>query len=405
MNLNEPLFVEKRIIMTPGPVEADPRVLSAMTNPIIHQFDQTFTNLMDNVMAMTRKMFKTNSKQAFAIDGSARAGIEAVLGSIIHEGTKVYVPIGGRFGHLLAEIAKRSGANVHTSEVPLGESHSYDKLKKEMDAFTPDIVAVVHGESSTGARQPLKDLGDYCHKTDTLLIVDGVATVLGEAFEMDEWKIDAAVTGSQKCLGAPAGMALIAYNDKVKAIIDKRRKVDQGLDLQDENPNFIPSNYLDLSQLQAYWSNERLNHHTEATSMLYAIHEALRLALLEGIDERINRHALNMKALKAGLKTLGLDFFENQHTSLNTITCIKVPETIEPDILRADLIKYFNIEIAPGFGPLKDSVFRVGAMGYSSRRHNILLFLSALESLMGTYGRTPKNGSALNAALGVYNSN
>jgi (S)-ureidoglycine-glyoxylate aminotransferase len=402
MKANEPLFIEKRIIMTPGPVEADPRVLSAMTNPIVHQFDPVFTNLMDEVKEMIRRIFKTNAEQAFAINGSARAGIEALLTAIIQKGTRVYIPIAGRFGHLLAEIAKRAGANVHTSEVALGQVHSFDTLKREMEYFKPHVVAIVHGESSTGTKQPLKELGAYCIKTGALFMVDGVATVLGEPFEMDAWNIDAAVTGSQKCLAAPAGMSLVAYNDKIKGIVDKRKKVDQGLDPSSDNPKFIASNYLDLSQLQAYWSSERLNHHTEATSMLYAIHEALRLVMLEGVDERVERHAKNMQALKRGLKSLGLEFFEDQNAGLNTITCVKVPREINAAVLKEDLIRYFNIEIAPGFGPLKDSVIRIGAMGHSSRKPNILTFLSALESLLGTYGKSIGSGTSLKAALDGY---
>ena len=402
LDLHHTLFIEKRIIMTPGPVEADPRVLRAMTNPIIHLFDPEFTQLMDDTMSMTRKMFNTSNKNAFAINGSARAGIEALLGSIIEKGTKVYIPIAGRFGHLLAEIAKRAKGHVKTSEVDMGFVHPFASMKAQIDAFNPDIVAVVHGESSTGTKQPLKNLGEYCQENNILFVVDGVATLLGEPFEMDAWNIDAAVTGSQKCLSAPAGMSLIAYNHTVEKVINRRKKIDQGLDKTSENPDYITSNYLDLSQLQAYWSEDRLNHHTEATSMLYAIHEALRLTLLEGVEQRINRHAQNMRALKSGLNAMGLSFFEDQAHALNTITCVNIPSGLDIRMLKKDLVKYYGIEIASGFGPLKNKVFRVGAMGYSSRRQNILIFLNALESLLLRYGIKINANKAFDEAMKHY---
>ena len=284
----------------------------------------------------------------------------------------------------------------------MGFVHPFASMKAQIDAFNPDIVAVVHGESSTGTKQPLKKLGEYCQENNILFVLDGVATLLGEPFEMDAWNIDAAVTGSQKCLSAPAGMSLIAYNHTVEKIINRRKKIDQGLDKTSENPDYITSNYLDLSQLQAYWSEDRLNHHTEATSMLYAIHEALRLTLLEGVEQRINRHAQNMRALKSGLNAMGLSFFEDQAHALNTITCVNIPSGLDIRMLKKDLVKYYGIEIASGFGPLKNKVFRVGAMGYSSRRQNILIFLNALESLLLRYGVKINANKAFDEAMKHY---
>ncbi len=398
----QPPFIENRIIMTPGPVEADPRVLKAMHNPVIGQFDPAFLKLMDETMDMTRTVFKTKSRWAYAINGTARAGIEALMGSVIKEGDRVYVPIFGRFGHLMAEIAKRSKATVHTTEKDLGEVYDFDELKKEIDRFEPKVVSVVHGESSTGMMQPLEKLGTYCHEKGILLIVDAVATLGGAPFEMDAWHIDGAVTGSQKALAAPSGMALVAYNEKIEAIIQSRKQIEQGLDNHHVNEHYIPSNYLDLSQLQAYWSRERLNHHTEATNMLYAIHEALRLTLEEGLANRIERHRTNKQALMKGLRAMGLSLFGDPDRQTPTITCVKVPKSIGNEKVRRDLVEHYNIEMAPGFGPLKETVWRIGAIGYSSRKQNILIFLGALEAVLLSHGAEIEAGKAVQSALKHY---
>ncbi len=396
------LHIEPRIIMTPGPAEADPRVLKAMTNPIIGQFDPVFLSLMDDVMAMGRQVFKTSNHYTYLINGTARAGIEALMSAVIEPDDKVYIPIFGRFGHLMAQIATRAKGKVHTTEKPLGEVYTITELKREIDAFKPKVVAIVHGESSTGMMQPLKALGTYCNQHGILLIVDAVATLAGAAFETDAWHIDGVIAGSQKCLSAPAGMALITYNKRIEAIVEKRKKIEQGLDPHSQNPRMMPSNYLDLSQLQAYWDATRLNHHTEATSMLYAMHEALRLTLEEGLAVRIERHALNMRALLAGLKAMNLELFGDKQHLLPTIVCLKVPEAIDPHRIRTALVQDFNIEIAPGFGAIKDEVWRIGQLGYGSRKQNVLSLLTALESVLTDQGMVLEEGRAKAAALAVY---
>ncbi len=402
--MKKPLFIEHRIIMTPGPVEADPRVLKAMTNPIIGQFDPEFLDIMDQTMIMGRKIFQTKNKWTYAIIGTARAGMEALLFSILQPNDKIYVPVFGRFGHLIVEIAERAQANVHKTTKPLGEVYSFEELKKEIDAFKPKVVAVVHGESSTGMMQPLEQLGKYCRKQNIILVVDTVATLAGAPFYTDEWCIDAVSSGSQKCLSMPAGFAPITYNDRVEKIILQRQKIEQGLDPSSTNPNMILSNYLDLSQLQQYWSEPRLNHHTEATSMLYALYEAYRLTLEEGVENRIARHALNNKALLAGLTAMGLTIFGDRKHLMPTINCIEIPDSVDGDLIRSELVKHYNIEIAPGFGELKSKVWRIGALGYSSRKQNVLILLGALESLLA-YHKAPINtNKAVLAALDVYNS-
>ena len=220
------LVIQQRTIMTPGPVEADPRVLRVMSAPILGQYDPDFLKIMDEVQDLLRYTFQTENQQTFVVDGTARAGIEAVLSGIIEKGDKVYVPIFGRFGHLLTEISKRAGGDVHTTEIEWGTTYSFHQLKKEIDEFQPKVVAIVHGETSTGRMQSLKELGHYCREKDILLVVDSVATLTGTEFKTDEWKIDVVIAGNQKCLSVPTGMAPLTYIDRVEKILIERRKIE-----------------------------------------------------------------------------------------------------------------------------------------------------------------------------------
>ena len=396
------LVIPQRTIMTPGPVEAEPRVLRAMSSPILGQYDPAFLNIMDEVQDLLRYTFQTDNKQAFVVDGTARAGLEAVLSGIIEKGDKVYVPIFGRFGHLLSEISKRAGGDVHTTEIEWGTTYSFDALKKEIDEFGPKVVAIVHGETSTGRMQPLKELGHYCREKDILLVVDAVATLTGTEFKTDEWKIDAVVSGTQKCLSVPTGLAPLTYNDRVEKILAERRKVEQGLDKEAHNDRMISTNYLDLSQIQEYWSPKRLNHHTEATSMLYAIREGLRIVKEEGLEARIERHKLHEKALVDGLEAMGLKIFGEEFDKVPTVTCVEVPEGVEESEVKLDMIKHFGVEVASAFGPLTGKIWRIGTMGYSCRKENVLRVLSAMEAMLIRKGVKINKGEALQAALDVY---
>ncbi|WP_409227333.1 pyridoxal-phosphate-dependent aminotransferase family protein [Gudongella sp. SC589] len=396
------LVIPQRTIMTPGPVEAEPRVLRAMSSPILGQYDPAFLHIMDEVQDLLRYAFQTENRQAFVVDGTARAGIEAVLSGIVEKGDKVYVPIFGRFGHLLSEIAKRAGGNVHTTEIEWGTTYSFEELKKEIDEFEPKVVAIVHGETSTGRMQPLKELGHYCRDKDILLVVDAVATLTGTEFKTDEWKVDAVVSGTQKCLSVPTGLAPLTYNERVEQILAERRKVEQGLDKEARNDRMISTNYLDLSQIQEYWSPKRLNHHTEATSMLYAVREGLRIIKEEGLEARIERHKLHEKALVAGLEAMGLKIFGQEFDKVPTVTCVEVPEGVVESEVKLDMINHFGVEVASAFGPLTGKIWRIGTMGYSCRKENVLRVLSAMEAMLIRKGVKVNKGEALQAALDMY---
>lgn len=394
-----------RTIMSTGPVEADPRVLRAMSMPIVGQFDPEFTNLMNETMEMLRKVFQTENHWAFPIDGTSRAGIEAVLASVIEPGDRVLVPIYGRFGHLLVEIAERYGAEVVTIDTEWGNVFEPAIVIAEMKKVKPKIVAMIHGETSTGCMQPLQKIGEACREMDMLFIVDVVATLGGTAVKVDEWKIDAAIGGTQKCLAVPSGMAPITFNARVEAILLERKKIERGLaapNAQRSQPRMIRSNYFDLSQLMDYWGPARLNHHTEATSMIYALREGLRCVLEEGLEARFARHALHEKALVYGLEAMGLKIYGDRKYKMPVVTAVNIPEGIDGESVRAMLLKDFEIEIASSFGPLKGKIWRIGTMGYSCRQKNILHLLGALEAVLIWHGAKVYVGQGVQAALQIY---
>lgn len=401
------LNVSSCTLMTPGPVEVEPRVLRAMCSPILGQFDPEFTEIMNETMEMVRKVFQTENQWSFPVDGTSRAGLEAVLSSIIELGDKVLIPIYGRFGHLLTEIAERYGAEIFNIETTWGEVFDPQAVIAEIKKVQPKIVAMVHGETSTGCMQPLQEIGEACRELNVLFVVDAVATIGGTAVKVDEWKIDAAVGGTQKCLSVPSGMAPITFNSRIAETVLVRKKIERGLlDPSEQNKKhvrMIRSNYFDLAQLMDYWSPVRLNHHTEATSMLYALHEGLRIVLEEGLEARFTRHKLHEKALVSGLEAMGLTIYGNPACKLPVVTSITIPDGIDGESVRRMLLQDFQIEIASSFGPLKGKIWRIGSMGYSCRKKNVLHVLGALEAVLIRHNaKVVCAGKAVQAALDVY---
>ncbi|PRA07972.1 MULTISPECIES: alanine--glyoxylate aminotransferase family protein [unclassified Paenibacillus] len=394
-----------RTIMTPGPVEVDPRVLRALSFPILGQFDPEFTSLMNETMAMLRELYMTDSEWCYPVDGTSRSGIEAVLVSLIQPGDKVLVPIYGRFGHLLVEISERCGAEVVFFETEWGTVFDPEEVIKAIHAHKPSLVAMVHGETSTGQMQPLAEIGKACRDLDILLVVDAVATIGGTPVETDAWYLDAVMGGTQKCLSVPSGMAPLTYNSRVEQKLMSRKTVERGLrDATSARAEgrTIASNYFDLSQLQDYWSSARLNHHTEATSMLYGLHEGLRILLQEGLEARFQRHLVNERALVAGIQGMGLQLYGDMSSKLPVVTCITIPEGIDGESVRSMLLNDFSIEIASSFGPLKGQIWRIGTMGFSCQRKNVLHVLGALEAVLLRHRYVLPAGEAVQAALDVY---
>lgn len=404
MNFKE-INPSPRLLMCPGPTDADPRVLRAMSAHVLGQFDPEFLDLMAETQEMARRIFQTANHQTYLVDTTSRGGLETVLTGAICPGDKVLIPAFGRFGYLLSEILERCGAEITLLEREWGTVFEPDEIEAELKKGGYKAVACIHGETSTSMMQPMEEIGKLCKKYDALLIVDTVATLGGVDIRVDEWGIDGCIAGTQKCISAPSGSALITYNKKIEEIILARKKVEKGIridtDVDGTLPG-IPSNYLDLAQLQDYWGPRHLNHHTEATSMQYGVHEALRCILKEGLQERFARHILNDKALTAGLEAMGLTIFGDIKNKMPVVTAINIPEGIDGPTLRGQMLDEFGIEVATSFGPLDGKIIRIGNMGYSSQKRNILFTLGALEAvLIRNHVKVPA-GDAVQAALEVY---
>jgi (S)-ureidoglycine---glyoxylate transaminase len=399
-----PLSMPPRLLMGPGPITVDPRVLQAMSTQLVGQFDPAMTTAMNEVMALYREVFATENEQTFLVDGTSRAGIEAALVSLIEPGDRVLVPVFGRFGHLLVEIAERCGAKVHTVAAPWGEVVPPEVVEAAVREVRPKVVAVVQGDTSTTMRQPLAEIGAICREFDALLYVDATASLGGNLFETDAWGIDVATAGLQKCLGGPSGSAPITISPRAVAVIESRRHVEAGIRVDDDVDagERIASNYLDLAQLVDYWSPRRLNHHTEAASMLYAARECARLLVEEGMANAIARHGLHGRAMLAGVQGLGLDVFGDLEHKMANVVAVRIPDGVDGEAVRTGLLADYGIEIGTSFGPLHSKVWRIGTMGYNARRDAVMLTLAALEQTLRSVGARVVVGGGVGAAREIY---
>jgi (S)-ureidoglycine-glyoxylate aminotransferase len=393
-----------RILMGPGPVGVDPRVLRAMAMPMLGQFDPAFTAYMNETMALLRQLYRTKNRWAFLVDGTARAGIEAILVSLIVPGDKVLVPVFGRFGHLLAEISSRCRADVVTIEREWGTVFTPDEIEDAIKKHRPKILALVHGDTSTTMAQPLAEIGGICARHDVIFYTDTTATLGGMDVAVDDWKIDAVSAGLQKCLSGPPGTSPITFGERVVEIVNARKHIEAGIRPEgyvEGNAPIIQSNYFDLGMLMDYWGSH-LNHHTEATSMLYAAREAVRLTLAEGLESRFARHRLASSAITDGLTAMGLTLFGDQTNKMPNVTGVVIPDGVDGEKARAIMLNDFGIEIGTSFGPLRGKIWRIGTMGYVCRKENVLICLSALEAALRQCGFQPKSGAGVDAALAVY---
>ena len=401
----EDLNPAPRLLMGPGPINADPRVLRAMSAQLLGQFDPQFRDYMQQVSELYRGVFQTQNRWTLLVDGTARSAIEAALASLIEPGDRVLVPIFGRFGHLKVEIARRYGAEVKAVEIEWGTVFTPEQLEKEIAAFRPRIVAISHGDTSTTMAQPLQALGALCRAHDALLYVDATATLGGMDLPVDAWQLDVVSAGLQKCLGGPSGSAPLTLNARAEARILRRRHTEAGLRtagaVEGEGP-VIRSNYFDLAMIMDYWSDKALNHHTEATSMLYAARECARILLQEGLATAFQRHARASSALTAGLKAMGLALFGDQAHKMANVTGVHIPQGVDGDRVRRALLEDFNIEIGTSFGPLHGRIWRIGTMGYNARSDAVLHTLGALEAVLAQQKHKLPRGAAVDAALAVY---
>jgi len=392
-----------RLLMGPGPINADPRVLRAMSAQLVGQYDPAMTGYMNEVMELYRGVFKTQNQATFLVDGTSRAGIEAALISLIEPGAKVLVPIFGRFGHLLKEIAVRAGAEVAVREKPWGEVFTPEEIEQAIIEERPALLAIVQGDTSTTMNQPLEGIGEICQRHEVLFYTDVTASLAGNEFRADEWKLDAVTAGLQKCLGGPSGSAPITLSDRAVEVIRSRRHVEEGIaDGTKGRGTRIASNYFDLAMIMDYWGPQRLNHHTEATSMLYGARECARLLLEEGIDDAVARHELHGGAMLAGVQGLGLQVFGDIRHKMNNVVAVEIPAGIDGDAARTAMLLDYGVEIGTSFGPLHGKVWRIGTMGYNARKDTVMVTLAALEQVLRAGGVQVTPGGGTGAAAEIY---
>lgn len=371
--------------MGPGPINAYPRVLRAMATQLLGQFDPQFRRYMAQTSALYRRVFQTRNRQTLMIDGTARAGIEAALVSLVEPGDRVLVPIFGRFGHLLAEIASRCGAEVRTLEAPWGTVFAPEAIERAMRKHRPKLLALCHGDTSTTMAQPLAEIGRLCARHGALSYVDATATLGGMPLPVDRWGLDVVSAGLQKCLGGPSGIAPITLSERAAKAIRRRRHIEQGLQRKGYRPGRgrrIQSNYFDLAMIMDYWSDQALNHHTEATSMLYAARECGRLLVAEGLRHAHARHAAASRQVLEGLRALGLEPFGDPAHKMPNVTGAWIPKGVDGERVRRRMLERHNIEIGTSFGPLHGKIWRIGAMGANARPAAVRRTIAALGQVL-----------------------
>lgn len=380
-----------RLLLGPGPSLVHPRVLHALSLPLLGHLDPVFLRLMDEIQTLLRGVFQTHNRFTIAVSGTGSAGMEASIVNLVEPGDAVIVGVNGVFGTRLAAVVERCGGKAVRVEAPWGTCIDPAAVEQALRQSGPvKAVAVVHAETSTGVWQPLDEIAGLCRRYDALFVVDAVTSLGGVPVEVDRLGIDVCYSGTQKCLSCPPGLAPFTMSERALAAAKQRR---------------IPcqSWYLDMALIAEYWAEgTRAYHHTAPVSMLYALREALRLVEEEGLPARFARHRLNSDALLAGLEALGLLPLPAVGRRLPMLNCVTVPPHIPEAEVRAQLLAEYGIEIGGGLGPLKGTVWRIGLMGESAAEAPVLTLLNALEALFTRYGWLTTPGRALQAASGVY---
>lgn len=379
-----------RVLLGPGPSNVHPRVLRAMSTPLIGHLDPAFLRIMDETKRLLQFVFQTRNALTIPISGTGSAGMETCLVNLLEPGDEAVVCINGVFGTRMADIVERCGATVTKVEAPWGRVIEPADVAAALKRCTrPKLVAIVHAETSTGAWQPLEEIAPVAHAAGALLVVDTVTSLGGCPVRVDDWGIDACYSGTQKCLSCPPGLAPVTFGPRAVDTI-RRRKAK------------VQSWYLDLTMIEKYWGDERVYHHTAPITMNYALYEALRLIEEEGLETRWARHQHNHEALKAGLAAIGLPMASQEGRQLWMLNSVRIPDGVDDAKVRGALLNEFNIEIGAGLGTLKGKTWRIGLMGESSTAANVLLVLSALERVLPRCGHPIDNGAAVAAAERVY---
>ncbi|MCD5402587.1 MAG: alanine--glyoxylate aminotransferase family protein [Dehalococcoidia bacterium] len=376
----------QKVLLGPGPSTVHPRVLQALSLPVMGHLDPTFFQVMDDVCEMLRMVFHTTNFMTVPISSTGTGAMETACANIIEPGDSMLVCRNGYFGIRLADIAERCGATVHVMDTPWGKAVDPQMLKDELKK-RPGLkaVGVVHAETSTGVLSDMKELVEHIHESGALAIVDAVTSLGGHEVRMDDWGIDVCYSATQKCLGAPPGLAPISLSPAAMDVVAKR-------------PSKVQSFYFNLKDLESYWNQTRAYHHTSPINMTYALREALRMMMEEGQENRINRHARVAAALRAGAEALGLSLLAEEGHRLNPLTTLSIPEGIEDAKVRRALLNDYDIEIGGGLGEFAGKAWRVGLMGESARERNVFALLSALETILSKEGYEVAFGASLSAA-------
>lgn len=360
------LNVPPRLLLGPGPSNAHPRILRAISMRQVGHLDLEFLKLMDEIQELLRYAWQTDNEFTIPVSGTGSAAMEACFANLIEPGDKILIGVNGYFGNRMVDMAGRYDAEVHQLTKSWGEVFALEEIQSGLEKYRPAILGLVHAETSTGACQPLEKIGDLCREYDCLFLADTVTSLGGVPLFIDQWKIDASYSGSQKCLNCPPGIAPLTFGDRAIAKLKARKKK-------------VANWYLDMTMIMNYWGGERTYHHTAPINMNYGLREALRIVAEEGLDARWKRHQQVAEMLWDGLAEIGMACHVAQKYRLPSLTTVKVPPGVDGKAIQKYLLNEYNIEIAGGLGELAGKVWRVGLMGFNSRQENVLLLLSALE--------------------------
>lgn len=374
--------------MGPGPSDTPDRVLRALAATTIGHLDPEYLAIMDETRDLLRTVFRTKNDLTIAVSGTGSAGMEACVVNLIEPGDEMIVCVNGVFGTRMRDVAERARAQVHSIEAPWGQIIQPQAVAEALKAHPrTKILGIVHAETSTGAHQPIEEISKLVHDAGAMLLVDTVTSLGGHDVRVDDWRIDACYSGTQKCLSCPPGLAPVTFSPTAVEVMSRRKTK-------------VQSWYLDMAMLRQYWGQERVYHHTAPINMTYALRESLRIIVEEGLDARIKRHETNHRALRAGLAAMGIGYVPEH--SLATLNAVHVPSGADDARVRRWLLQEYGIEIGAGLGPFKGKAWRIGLMGHSSSRRNVTLCLSALETILADEGVKFEHGAALAAANRAY---
>jgi alanine-glyoxylate transaminase/serine-glyoxylate transaminase/serine-pyruvate transaminase len=377
-------------MLTPGPSSIDPRVYRAMATPLVGHMDPWFQGCMDDTQILMRQIFQTENRITMPLSASGSGGIEASVLNTLEEGDEAIVAVNGVFSERMYEIAMRASSKVTKVEAPYGKPVDAEDVRRAGKGKKIKIIGLAQGETSTGVLTSVAPFRKVADELGALLIVDTVASLAAVPLNVDRERIDICFSGSQKALSAPPGMSPITVSAAAEEVFRKRKTK-------------VQSWYFDLTTAMNYWGKDRLYHHTPPISLIFALREAMRLVVEEGLEARWERHRLNQLALIAGLEAMGLKLLvENPADRLPTVTAVMIPGGVDDAKVRNQLLDEFNIEIAGGFGPIKGKIWRVGLMGYCSQKQFVLLFLAAFEKCLLDQGFRVPSGAGVGAAVRSY---